>query len=207
MQGTVAHNAPIIPISAQLGYNIEAVVDYLCRIPIPMRDFVAPPQMIIIRSFNVNKPGEDAETLKGGVAGGTLLKGVLEVGDKVCIRPGLITKNSKTGDVQWKEIESQITSLKADNNHLMYAVPGGLIGVGLKIDPSVTKSDEIVGQIIGHPGQMPDVLSEIEVAHYLLKRLLGVKASAQSREEGQKSSAAKVSSLKVDETLMINVGS
>ena len=116
VDGTVAHNAPIIPISAQLGYNIEAVVDYLCRIPIPMRDFVTPPQMIIIRSFNVNKPGEDAETLKGGVAGGTLLKGVLKVGDKVSIRPGLITKNSKTGAVQWKEIESQITSLKAEQS-------------------------------------------------------------------------------------------
>ena len=106
VDGTVAHNAPIIPISAQLGYNIEAVVDYICRIPIPMRDFVAPPQMIIIRSFNVNKPGEDAENLKGGVAGGTILRGVLKVGDKVSIRPGLITKNQKTGAVQWREIES-----------------------------------------------------------------------------------------------------
>ena len=39
--------------------------------------------MIIIRSFDVNKPGEDAETLKGGGAGGTILKGVLKVGDKI----------------------------------------------------------------------------------------------------------------------------
>jgi translation initiation factor 2 subunit 3 len=36
--------------------------------------------MIVIRSFDVNKPGEDAETLKGGVAGGTILKGCLKVG-------------------------------------------------------------------------------------------------------------------------------
>lgn len=89
----MAHGAPIIPISAVLGYNIDAVVDYLCRIPIPMRDFTSAPQMIIIRSFDVNKPGEDAETLKGGVAGGTILKGVLKVGDKISIRPGKITKN------------------------------------------------------------------------------------------------------------------
>jgi len=39
----VADGAPIIPISAQLGYNIDTVVDYLCRIPIPIRDFVSPP--------------------------------------------------------------------------------------------------------------------------------------------------------------------
>lgn len=73
----MADGAPIIPISAQLKYNIDAVIDYLCRIPIPTRDFTSPPQMIIIRSFDVNKPGEDAETLKGGVAGGTILRGVL----------------------------------------------------------------------------------------------------------------------------------
>ena len=55
--------------------------------------------MIIIRSFDVNNPGEDAETLKGGVAGGTILKGVLKVGDKISIRPGLITKNQHTSAV------------------------------------------------------------------------------------------------------------
>lgn len=89
-----------------MGYNIEAVVDYVCRIPIPIRDFVSAPQMIIIRSFDVNKPGEEAENLKGGVAGGTILRGVLKVGDKISIRPGLITKNQRTGAVQCKEIES-----------------------------------------------------------------------------------------------------
>jgi translation initiation factor 2 gamma subunit (eIF-2gamma) len=51
---------------------------------------------------------------------------------------------------------------------------------------------------------MPEVLSEIEVAHYLLKRLLGVKA-ATHKEDDKKNT--KVSSLKQDETLMINVGS
>lgn len=65
--------APIIPISAQLKYNIDVVVDYLCRIPIPAREFTSSPYMIVIRSFDVNKPGEDAETLRGGVAGGTIL--------------------------------------------------------------------------------------------------------------------------------------
>jgi len=106
IDGTVAEGAPILPISAQMGYNIEAVVDYLCRIPLPVRDFVSPPQMIIIRSFDVNKPGEEAENLQGGVAGGTILKGVLKVGDKISIRPGLVTRNQRTGIVQWKEIES-----------------------------------------------------------------------------------------------------
>ena len=156
--------------------------------------------MIVIRSFDVNLPGEDAETLVGGVAGGTILKGVLKVGDEIEIRPGMIRKDSKSGQVSWEQIYSRITSLKADSNHLMYAVPGGLIGVGMKVDPFITRSDRLVGQIIGHPGRMPDVVVEIEAQYYLLRRLLGVKS------EGDKSKS-KVQKLKVDETLMINIGS
>lgn len=34
----------------------------------------------VIRSFDVNKPGAEVEDLKGGVAGGSILKGVLKVG-------------------------------------------------------------------------------------------------------------------------------
>jgi len=51
---------------------------------------------------------------------------------------------------------------------------------------------------------MPEVLSEIDVSYYLLKRLLGVKAT--SNAEGERLSI-RVHSLKVNELLMINVGS
>lgn len=51
---------------------------------------------------------------------------------------------------------------------------------------------------------MPDVVVEIEAQYYLLRRLLGVKA-----EGGEKKSkeGSKVSKLKVDEMLLINIGS
>lgn len=199
--GSVAENAPVIPISAQMKLNVDVVVDYLCRIPIPLRDFTSAPYMIVIRSFDVNRPGEDAETLKGGVAGGTILKGVLKIGDEVEIRPGIIRKDQKTGQVSWTQIFSKIVTLKADENHLLFAVPGGLIGVGLKVDPFITRSDRLVGQIIGHKGKMPEVVVEIEANFYLLRRLLGVKA------EGGDKRQAKVSKLKADEMLMINIGS
>lgn len=55
--GTVAEGAPIVPISAQLKYNIDVVAEYMIsKIPVPVRDFTASPKMIIIRSFDVNKP-------------------------------------------------------------------------------------------------------------------------------------------------------
>ena len=45
----------------------------------------------------------------------------------------------------------------ADKNELMYAIPGGLIAVGTKVDPQFTRSDVMVGGVIGHPEKMPDV--------------------------------------------------
>lgn len=43
VQGSIAEGAPIIPISAQRNFNIDVVVDYICRIPIPVRDFTSAP--------------------------------------------------------------------------------------------------------------------------------------------------------------------
>merc|ERR1712194_118751 len=89
--GTAADSSPIIPLSAVLRYNLDVVCEYLCtQVPIPPRDFTSDPIMIVIRSFDVNKPGEEVQELKGGVAGGSILKGVLKVGDTIEIRPGIV---------------------------------------------------------------------------------------------------------------------
>jgi len=34
-----------------------------------------------------------------------------------------------------------------EKNNLIYAVPGGLIGVGLTIDPFLTRGDRLVGRV------------------------------------------------------------
>lgn len=47
VQGTVAEGSPVIPISAQLKYNIDVICEYICKkIPIPERDFTSPPRLI-----------------------------------------------------------------------------------------------------------------------------------------------------------------
>ncbi len=75
IKGTIAEKAPVVPISAQLKYNVDAVCEYIVkRIPVPVRDFASPPQMIVIRSFDVNKPGSEVHELRGGVAGGSILQ-------------------------------------------------------------------------------------------------------------------------------------
>ncbi|OWM71220.1 hypothetical protein CDL15_Pgr011347 [Punica granatum] len=40
-------------------------------------NFVSPPNMIAIRSFDVNKPGFQGDGIRGGVAGGSILRRLL----------------------------------------------------------------------------------------------------------------------------------
>jgi translation initiation factor 2 subunit 3 len=68
--------------------------------------------MIIIRSFDVNKPGTSIDQLQGGVVGGSVLEGVLQVGMTVELRPGHMYKDSED-NIQFTPIRSQIVSLMA----------------------------------------------------------------------------------------------
>jgi translation initiation factor 2 subunit 3 len=63
----------------------------------------------IIRSFDVNKPGAEIDELKGGVAGGSILTGVLKLDDEVEIRPGIVSKDEQ-GKIQCKVSESKTSN-------------------------------------------------------------------------------------------------
>ncbi|MFX1502365.1 MAG: translation initiation factor IF-2 subunit gamma, partial [Promethearchaeota archaeon] len=83
VKGTIADKAPIIPISAVFGANIGLVVRAFEEIiPTPNLsegDF----QFLIARSFDINRPGKKVEDLKGGVIGGSVLKGKIEIGEQI----------------------------------------------------------------------------------------------------------------------------
>ena len=197
--GTVAKSAPIVPISAQLRYNIDVVVENIVKhIPVPLRDFTSRPRLIVIRSFDVNKPGAEVDDLKGGVAGGSILTGVLKVGQEIEIRPGIVSKDDQ-GRTHCQPIFSRIVSLLAEKNNLDFAVPGGLIGVGTKIDPQLCRADRLVGMVLGAVGSLPSIYVELEINFFLLRRLLGVKTDDKKQ--------TKVAKLTKGEVLMINIGS
>jgi len=59
-------------------------------------------------------------------------QGVLRMNQEVEVRPGIITKDAE-GRVKCIPIYSRIVSLFTEHNELQYAVPGGLIGVGLTV--------------------------------------------------------------------------
>jgi len=151
VKDTVAENAPIIPISAVFGSNIDVVVRAFEEvIPTPESTEQEDFQFLIARSFDINRPGTDIIKLKGGVVGGSVLKGKTKVGDNIEIRPGLRVKNN------YIPIISEIVSISQGSNNLEEAKPGGLIGLGTKLDPAITKGDSLIGQIVGKPGTLPN---------------------------------------------------
>ncbi|MDF1557074.1 MAG: translation initiation factor IF-2 subunit gamma [ANME-2 cluster archaeon] len=172
IKGTVAQGAPIIPLSAQQNVNIDVLIQAIEEnIPTPEQNMDESVRMLIARSFDINKPGTKPGKIKGGVIGGTISQGSLSPGDKIEIRPG--RKIESGGAISWEPIETEITIIMAGNHTLEKAMPGGLIGVGTKLDPSITKSDNLVGQVAGEPGKLPPTRDRFVMEVRLLERVVG----------------------------------
>jgi len=177
VKGTVAENAPIIPVSAQHEVNIDAVIQAIEEfIPTPKRDETKPPLMYVIRSFDVNKPGTPIEKLEGGVIGGTIVQGKFKVGEEIEIRPGITMQ--KEGKTVQEALFSEIVSLHAGGKSVKEAHCGGLVGVGTLLDPSFSKADSLTGNIVGKSGMLPSTLSELTLETSVLERVVGTNKGA-----------------------------
>ncbi len=193
VKGTVAENAPIVPISAQQNINIDMVIEAIEKtIPTPPRDTAKPALLKIARSFDVNRPGTTPDHLKGGVIGGSLSQGRLHAGDKIEICPGRLVDYE--GRKQWVPIQTKVITLLAGSHTQEEITPGGLVGVGTQLDPVMTKSDALVGQVAGEPGQLPPVRSNFTMNMQLLERVVGV------------TDESMVEPIHSSEPLMLNVG-
>lgn len=174
VKGSLAENAPIIPVSAQHGANIDVLIQALEEhIPTPRRDPTKPPRLHVVRSFDVNKPGTAVDNLAGGVLGGTILQGVFKIGDEVEIRPG--ARAEKSGKVLYEPLFTEVVSLQAGGKPVQEAQPGGLVGIGTLLDPSLTKADGLTGNLIGKPESLPPTLSELTMETHLFPRAVGTK--------------------------------
>ncbi len=188
LKGSLLQDAPIIPVSAHHNKNIDLLIEVIETLfPTPEKNTNEDFQMDIARSFDINKPGTIPKNIKGGILGGTIKKGKIKIGDSIEIRPG---KNTKKG---LQPIETKITTLHSGTTRKEIK-PGGLVAIGTSLDPSITKSDSLLGNVIGKPGTLPPVWERFNVKTTLLERVVGTKKIKDMDE------------IKTKEPLMITVG-
>lgn len=132
---------PIIPTCFNYGINKEYLLHYLKDLP-EIDKSQDKLKIRITRSFDINKAGIKISDLKGGVIGGSIISGSIKINDIIKIYPGYIIEN------KYYPLTATVTSLKSGNNNLTKAITGGLIAIGLDIDPNITKNDNLIGHTI-----------------------------------------------------------
>ncbi len=193
VKGTIAAEAPIIPISAQHGTNIDILLHEIEeRIPTPKRDLDAPPRMYVLRSFEVNKPGTDVDDILGGVVGGSIVQGRFRVGDQIEIKPGIPIQEG--GKTKYERLLTTVRSLSVSRGQVDEATSGGLVGIGTDLDPSLTKSDGLVGSVAGKTDTLPPTLDKITLDVKLFEKVVGTEL------------AVPVERIRTNEALVLNVG-
>jgi translation initiation factor 2 subunit 3 len=189
IKGTLIENAPIIPASAQQRINLDLIIQTIeTNMPTPKRDDTKELKMLIARTFDVNRPGFEPKKLSGGVLGGAIVQGKLKLGDEIEIKPGI-----KIGS-KYKPLVSKVVGIQKATIDLEEAGPGGLLGVMTTLDPFLTKSDALVGSIVGLVGKLPEVKESLLLEIKLLERVVG--------SEELKA----VAPIKPNEDILINVG-
>ncbi|MBA3977105.1 MAG: translation initiation factor IF-2 subunit gamma [Nitrosopumilus sp.] len=191
VSGSVAENAPIIPISAQHKINIDVLIENIEKcIPTPERINNDTGIMHILRSFDINKPGTPIKNIKGGALGGALIQGEFETGTEIEILPGLY--NDKKN--KYEPIFTEIASLATGAGIVDKVKPGGLVAIGSKLDPSFIKSDSLIGSVIGKPNSLPVTVDEITIDINLFDTAVGTQ------------DMVKVDPIKNKENLRLNIG-
>lgn len=191
IKGTPASKMPVIPISAQSKLNIDALIGAIENtIQTPKRDEKKDTVMHVLRSFDVNKPGTKIKQIKGGIIGGSLTQGIFKVGDEIEIKPGIANEKKKI----YEPLQTEIISLGTAAGIVDSVKPGGLVAIGTKLDPAMTRSDSFIGSVVGKPGTLPDnsVILNLEVT--LFDAAVGITEDI------------KVKPIQLGESLRLNIG-
>ena len=193
VKGTIAEDAPIIPISAHHDVNLDILIQAIEDIiPTPDHGKQKEALMYVARSFDINRPGSRPNKLRGGIIGGSVVKGQFSVGDDILIAPGRrIQEGSK---IRWEPINTVIESVQGGGLDLDTIHAGGLCGVATPMDPNVTKADDLSGQVMARQGELPPIWEEFNLDLDLLEHMV---ASGNDTPE-------KVRPLQPNEMLMIN---
>ena len=191
VKGSIAEQAPVIPVSAQHKLNIDALIEAIENaIKTPLRTNNAPAIMHVLRSFDINKPGIPIKQVKGGAIGGALVQGEFQIGDEIEIRPGFLEEKKS----KYEPINSTIATLGTGAGIVDRVRPGGLVAIGTKLDPTFIKSDSLIGSVVGKPNTLPKDVEDITVEVHLFDTAVGTQ------------DMVKVEPVKVKESLRLNIG-
>lgn len=171
IKGTIAEDAPIIPISAQQGVNLEKVLEELCKIKIKKSILEDKPLFLVARSFDINLPGTKIKDLHGGVLGGALKQGVLKIGDIIEIKPGY--SYQKQNQYHYKTVQSKIVSMQKGEYPITKAVSGGSLAIETELDPNLTKADALSGSVASLKGNLPEITETITIKFTLFDEVFG----------------------------------
>ncbi len=192
VSGTIAENAPIIPVSAHHDVNLDILIEAIEEtIPTPDRSQDEGGLMYVARSFDVNRPGSRPSEIKGGVIGGSIVEGSFSLGDSILIAPGRrIEDGNKT---RWEPLRTTINGIKGGGKDLKTAFSGGLCGISTPLDPLATKADDLSGQVMAREGELPPIWDELSLDLQLLEKMIS------ASEEG-----GGIRPLQPNEMLMVN---
>ncbi|MGE0792808.1 MAG: translation initiation factor IF-2 subunit gamma [Candidatus Woesearchaeota archaeon] len=166
-------DAPIIPISAKQGVNIDLLIDAIeTYIPTPKRNPDANPMMFVARTFDVNKPGAPPNKLIGGILGGSIISGNFKINDEIEIRPGRIVEEANK--LVAKPIFTKIIGMQTGGKFVDELHPGGSVALLTSLDPSIVKGDQLTGCIVGHKDTLPPIWNDIDLKVELLERIQSV---------------------------------
>ena len=193
LKGTIAEDAPIIPVSAHHDVNLDMLIAAIeSYIPTPEKNKTERPLMYVARSFDINRPGTRPTKLKGGVIGGSIVEGQFNVGDEILIGPG--KKIEKGNKSTWEPIPAVVSSLQGGGNSLDHMHAGGLCGMATMLDPSITTADNLSGQVVARKGELPPLHYNVKVNIQLMENMVTGSDSPET-----------VHPLRNNEMLMLNV--
>lgn len=165
-------NAPIIPVSAQQGVNLDKIYEAIVNVPIPEKNENATPIFIIARSFDINKPGTKPSDLHGAVLGGTLKQGKLKVGDEIEIKPGRIVKEAN--QIHYYTLKTKAIKLFNGSKQVDELLPGGSMSIGTELDMFLGKSDALAGNVASLTGKLPEMTTSLNVKYELFPEVFGI---------------------------------
>src|SRR2546430_4070470 len=93
-----------------------------------------------------------------------------------------------------KPLSKRVGAQRGGGGKKKTATPGGLVAVGTDLDPSITKSDGLVGNVLGRAGTLPPTLEKVSLNVDLFEKAVGTEQ------------LIPVQKIKTNEPLVLNAG-